>query len=164
MFKNVAGSTKRHAQPNGSTGCQRGACWAAWLGRQQLGRRPCLYLTMQHAHDYAILQQHKGQCSGFSRMSSPFALSVNSSSWAEWTEALTASQHNTHTRPRIHRLHSAPCVEMAPSHSIQYGNGHIVLQGPLKSLSRSLSCRRKELPLLHTGCSPLPRPPLPSLD
>lgn len=91
----------------------------------------------------------------FGRMSSPFALSVNSSSWAEWTEALTASQHNKHTHPRIHRLHSAPCLEMAPSHSIQYGNGHIVLQGPLRSLSRSLSCRRKELPLIHTGCSPL---------
>lgn len=97
----------------------------------------------------------------FSRMSSPFALSVNSSSWAEWTEALTASQHNKHTHPRIHRLHSAPCLEMAPSHSIQYGNGHIVLQDPLRSLSRSLSCRRKELPLLHIDCSPLLYPPPP---
>lgn len=157
LFKNVAGSTKRWAQPNGSLGCWRGTCWAAWLGRQLLGWHPhpispcSMHMTMLYPSNTKANAQFKQNVKPLCPQCKLQLLGRT-----DRTEALTASQHNKHTRPRSRRLHSVPCLEMAPPHSNQYGNGHIVPQGPPKSLSRSLSCRRKELPLLHTGCSPLP--------
>lgn len=79
------------------------------------------------------LQQHKGNTHSVDKKRGPFALSVNFTSWAEWTEVLKSSSvctqdsshplsfpsqpPNPHTH--IHRPHTGLFLEFTPSHSVE---------------------------------------------
>lgn len=90
------------------------------------------------------LQQHKGNTHSVDKKRGPFALSVNFTSWAEWTEVLKSS--SVCTQDSSHPLsfpsqpsnppHTHPQTPHRPLPGVysfpQCGNGHIVLQGPFK--------------------------------
>lgn len=122
-----------HAQPNTSTGGQRGDLLDS-MARQWLDWSPLLYFTMQYAptrqfvlgYANAPTQRQHPLCK---QKPSPFALSVNFTSWVEWTEGLTASsvytQDTSHslgykcTPTHIHRPHVGLRLEFTSSHSVE---------------------------------------------
>lgn len=72
-----------------------------------------------------VIQYHKSKAHSINKKPSPFALSVNFTSWAEWTASSVYTQDTSHLC--IHTPHVSASRSRLPT----VWKWSIVLQGPL---------------------------------